>query len=278
MQGAFAVRHPTLLGQPITMPDWLYALPDAGIMGAVVAVLVCVDLLAGQLRRYVASRWLPPSSSGALLDSYRLVVSLTALVLAFSLLQAEANFREVKEVVAREADTFDLAARQLQRSELPNAAQLRDRLLDYGQAIVTEEWPQLVQGHRATRVNGLYAALLRSATAREPASALQQNTRNDLLRSLDLLGDLRDRRIAAATVRLPTSFWAAIGTMALICTLLAAAASTTVAHRLATLLPAAALGVLIALVIIIDAPFKGQTAVGSDELQQVLIQLGPAAP
>jgi hypothetical protein len=259
------------------MPDWLYALPDAGIMGAVVAVLVCVDLLAARLRRYFASRWLPPSSSGALLDSYRLVVSLTALVLAFSLLQAEANFREVKEIVAREADTFDVAARQLQRSELPDAVESRDRLVDYGQAIVTEEWPLLVHGHRATRVNRLYAALLRSATAFEPASARQQNARNDLLRSLDLLGDLRDRRVAAATIRLPTSFWAAIGTMALICTLLAAAASTTVAHKLATLLPAAALGVLIALVVIIDAPFKGQTAVRPDELQQVLLQLAPAA-
>jgi hypothetical protein len=260
------------------MPDWLYALPDAGIMGVVVAVLVCVDLLAGRLRRFIASRWLPPSSSGALLDSYRLVVSLTALVLAFSLLQAEANFREVKEVVAREADTFDLAARQQQHADFHDATELHNRFVEYGQAIATEEWPLLVHGHRATRVNGVYAALLRSAMALEPESARQQNARADLLRSLDLLGDLRDRRIAAATVRLPTSFWIAIAAMALICTLLAAAASTTVAHRLATLLPAAALGVLIALVIIIDAPFKGQTAVRPDELQQVLLQLAPAAP
>jgi hypothetical protein len=260
------------------MPDWLYALPDAGIMGAVVALLVCVDLLAGQLRQHIARNWLPPASSGALLDSYRLVVSLTALVLAFSLLQAEANFREVNEIVAREADTFDLAARQLERSDLPDATQARARLVAYGQAIVTEEWPQLVHGHGTPHINGLYATLLRSAMALEPSSPRQQTARADLLRSLDLLGDLRDRRVAAAKVRLPTSFWVAIGTMALICTLLAAGASTTVAHRLATLLPAAALGVLIALVIIIDAPFKGQTAVRPDELQQALAQLGPSDP
>lgn len=257
------------------MPDWLYALPDAGIMAAVVALLIGVDVLAAQLRQYVASRWLPPASSGALLDSYRLVVSLTALVLAFSLLQAQANFRGVKEVVAREADTFDLVARQLQRSEVRNAAELRDRLFEYGQAIVTEEWPLLAHGRHSTHLNGAYAALLQSTNGLETAAPGHQNAQNDLLRSLDLLGDLRDRRIAAATVRLPSSFWIAIGTMALICILLAASASTTVAHRLATLLPAAALGVLIALVIIIDAPFKGQTAVRPDELQQILSQLGP---
>lgn len=257
------------------MPDWLYALPDEGIMAVVVAIFIGVDVLAARLRRYFANRWLPPASSGPILDSYRLVVSLTALVLAFSLLQVQANFREVHEVVAREAATFDLATRELQHFEVRDAAELRARLNEYGQAVVTEEWPLLARGRHSTRVDGVYAALLRSATGFEPATARQQNAQNDLLRNLDLLGDLRDQRIAAATVRLPTSFWAAIGAMALICVLLAASASTTVSHRLATLLPAAALGVLIALVIIIDAPFKGQTAVRPDELQQALSQLGP---
>jgi len=231
--------------------------------------------LAALFYRRFARRWLPPESARVLIDSYRLTITLTGLVLAFSLLQVQTNFREVSTLVAQEADTLDLAARELQQIGTAEALAVRGQLIAYGEAIVTQEWPLLASGRHSAPVDGLYAALLRSAGAPVLAGAGQQTVYNDLIRNLDLLGNLRDERVAAA-VRLPGPFWLTIWAMTAVCVLLAASVPATFADRLATLLPAAALGLLIALVIIIDVPFEGEFSVRPTAMRHVLSELGSA--
>ena len=256
------------------MPDWIYLLPVGVIMALVVGVLIGADLVAALFYRHFARRWLPRDSARTLIDSYRLTVTLTGLVLAFSLLQVQTNFREVSTLVAHEADTLDLAARELQQIGDADALALRRRLIAYGEAIVVEEWPRLAHGGYSARADGMYAELLRLAGGLQTAAADQPAVYDDLIRNLDLLGNLRDERIAAAGVRLPGPFWLTIWAMTAVCVLLAASLPATFADRLATLLPAAALGLLIALVIIIDVPFEGQFSVRPTEMQHVVRELG----
>jgi Protein of unknown function (DUF4239) len=188
------------------MPDWIYIMPVGAIMALVVGVLIGTDLVAALFYRNFARRWLPRESARILIDSYRLAVTLTGLVLAFSLLQVQTNFREVSTLVAHEADAFDLAARELQQIGGADALALRGRLIAYGEAIVTQEWPLLARREYSTRVSGMYAVLLRMAGNLKPPEADQETVYNDLIRNLDLLGNLRDERIAAAAVRLPGPF------------------------------------------------------------------------
>jgi hypothetical protein len=255
------------------MPDWIYMLPVSAIMVSVVSVLIGADILAALFYRHFAHRWLPPESARILIDTYRLLVTLTGLVLAFSLFQVQTNFREVSNIVVQEANTLDLVARELQQIGSADALALRERLTAYGDAIVTQEWPLLARGRHSPRVGGMYAELLRSAGALEPAGAGQQTVYNDLIRNIDLLGSLRDQRLAAAGVRLPGVFWLTIWAMTAACIVLAASVPATFADRLATLLPAAALGVLIALVIIIDVPFAGEFSVHPTEMQHIVDDL-----
>ena len=132
----------------------------------------------------------------------------------------------------------------------------------------------LAHGGHSRRLDRVYTELMRSAAELETTTVRQQTAYNDLLRTLDRLAYLRNERIIAAAGRLPISFWHAIEVMALISILLAAAVPATLPHRMCTLLPSAALAVLIALVIIVDVPFQGQSAVRPVELQQVLSQMG----
>jgi hypothetical protein len=258
------------------MPDWIYVLPVGAIMALVVGVLIGTDLLAALFYRHFARRWLPRESARVLIDSYRLAVTLTGLVLAFSLLQVQTNFREVNTLVAREADTLDLAARELQQIGGSETSPLRERLIAYGEAIVTE-WPLMASAGRSARIEGMYAAVLSLAGTLEPAGAGQRAVYKDLIRNLDVLGNLRDERLAAAGARLPGPFWLTIWAMTAVCILLAASVPATFADRLATLLPAAAIGVLIALVIIIDMPFQGEFSVQPTEMKNVLRELGSSA-
>jgi hypothetical protein len=204
-----------------------------------------------------------------------LVVTLTALVLAFSLVQAQANFRNTEAILTREASTLDLIQRGLQHIDSEAAADLRARLIAYGHAVIAEEWPLLAHGKHSRRLDAAYAELLRAANSIEPTKSQQQSAYNDVVKNLDLLAYLRSERITAAKVRLPSAFWHAIAAMILVSILAAAGIPTTLHHRLCTLLMSAALAVLVALVAIIDVPFQGQTAVRPTDLQQVLSQLDP---
>jgi hypothetical protein len=257
------------------MPDWIYTLPDDGITALAVAVVVGGDLLAALLFRAFAGAWLPLESARTLLDSFRLVVSLTAFVLAFALLQAQTNIRQVHAALAQEANTFDLATREARQLDGPAAAAIANRLLDYGNAVVTEEWPLLAHGRESDRLGAAYRELLHAAVALGRTAFAPQSLYDDLLKNLSLLGQLRDQRISAATVRLPAAFWHAIAAMTLVSILLTAGAPLTLPFRLTTLLPSAALAILIALLIIIDVPFQGQSAIRPVELERVLGLLGP---
>jgi hypothetical protein len=259
------------------LPGWIYALPVGAIMALVVAILVATDLVAALFYKHFASRWLPRESARNLYDSYRLSVTLTGLVLAFSLLQVQTNFREVGRLVAHEADTLDLVARELQQIGDAKALALRRDLIAYGEAIVSQEWPRLARGGYSASVEQMYAEMLRLAGGLKSAAADQETVHDDLVRNLDLLGNLRDQRIAAAGIRLPGPFWLTIWAMTAVCILLAASLPATFADRLATLLPAAALGLLIALVTIIDMPFEGKFAVQPTEMQHVVRQIRAAA-
>ncbi len=257
------------------MPDWIYTLPDDGITVLLVVAVVGADAVAALAYRLFTRAWLPPTSAGLLLNSFRLVITLTALVLAFSLVQAQTNLREIQTLLTREASALDLAERESQHLDGQAAADLRVRLIDYGRAIITNEWPLLARGQRSTRLNNTYADLMHLSASIEQNTGRQDVAYNDLLKNLDLLAYLRDERITAATNRLPAAFWHAIEAMTLVSVLLAAAIPATLPHRLSTLLPSAALAVLIALVIIVDVPFQGQSAIRPTELQQVLDQLSP---
>jgi hypothetical protein len=256
------------------MPDWLYSLPDDAIIALIVAVVVGAEVVIARLYRSVPRLWIPPSSAGLLLDAFRLLVTLTGLVLAFSLVQAQSNLREIHTVLEREASTLELAARELQHLAGTVAQDARARLVTYGFEIVTEEWPMLSHGQRNVGLDRQYGELMRVIDNIQPTADRQGSTYSDLLKNLDLLGYLRDQRVAAGTIRLPVVFWHAIWVLVLAAVLLAAASPATLPYRLSTLVPLTALSILIALVAIIDVPFQGQSAIRPYDLQHVLDRIG----
>lgn len=256
------------------MPDWIYTLPDDLITLLAVVIVVGGVLIAGLcFRAILGPRTI--TNFGALLDSYRLMITLTGIVLAFSLVQAETNLRDVSSLIAREADTLDLVARELGHLQGPAVAELRARLVLYGEGILREEWPLLARGRHSRRLDGSFTELLHFAQQIQPGSPEQEVVYTEMLKNLDLLAYLRDERISDARERLPPVFWHAVELMTLVSILLAAPVPPSIANSFATLLPAAAIAVLIGLMAIIDVPFKGQSAVHPVELHQIISHLEP---
>jgi hypothetical protein len=251
------------------MPDGLYALPDDAIIALLVAIIVGATFITLLVCRYVVRLRVAPEQSGVIWDAYRVVVSLTALVLAFSLVQAQTNLRNVEAELRREAATLIEADHEMLR--LGDAAGgLRARLEEYGRAILADEWPRLVNGGRSQQVDGILIGMLHAARGIEQASFPAQPHRGELMRQLDQLSDLREERITSATLRLPRAFWRATGALVLVTVVLAGAMPWTARHLLSVLLVSAALAVLVALVAIVDVPFRGESAVRPTELRRAL--------
>ena len=200
------------------MPDWVFLLLDVAIITLTVALLVGHRVLGFPT---------PPEQGGNAWDAYRVVVSLTALVLAFSLVQAQTNSRNVEAELRHEASTLVEAAHDLQRLGA-EAAGLRAMLLDYGRTIIGEEWLLLTAGGRSQRADGLLVALERATRVIAPrgqaaAGAGAAPRPGDFVWRLERLSDLREERITSATLRLPHAFWRALAALVLVTIVLAGA-------------------------------------------------------
>lgn len=77
--------------------------------------------------------------------------TMTSLVLAFTLVEAESNFRTADLLVATEASQINRLDRLLSRYGDDSAADLRLHLLAYTKAIVDDEWPAMLRGERSEK-------------------------------------------------------------------------------------------------------------------------------
>lgn len=161
------------------------------------------------LRRHF--KWEPsePFAKGAD-ESFKVMISLTLLLLAFCLMRTQGDHRSVEDLVAREAAVVLKLDRAYAGFESPKTDQLRGTLLQYADLVVNVEWPLLEKGERSDSAMAALTTLSVGSKSLEPQSAPQQIARAEILSTYAQLVDLREARIAAGRIALPTYFWQAI--------------------------------------------------------------------
>lgn len=252
------------------MIDWLYVLPELLLIALAAAALatavVYLPRLVGRLPGLAHS----DLNTEFVVRMQAPLFTLTALVLTFTLVEAERNFRQVDSDVTAEASQVNQIDRLLARYATPAASNLRPLVRAYAQSIVTDEWPRMLRGEASRPTGAAYAQLSRGITAMDPAPGRQALIFAELLKSLDAAAESRDKRLANVRVRLPAIYWAVI----LFGTLMVLFVSSTISPtRLrATVLAAqvAVLGAFIGFAFIMDAPFLGETAVRSTAFSQAI--------
>ena len=154
-----------LIGVETTF-NWLYSLPDVGIALLLGAIGAC--LLAGVpfLREKLLRIQVPGDQSEAAHNALSVVIGFTGVVLAFSLVQAHSNLRNLEAQVGTEAHNLAQLDRLLVRYGDPGSGAIRTSLRDYANSIVRDEWPELRKGRPSARTAALFsqfhAACLRS--------------------------------------------------------------------------------------------------------------------
>jgi hypothetical protein len=248
------------------MPFWIYDFSDDAIIALSVLLVAGSTVVALLVVRWVLRVRLRPEQGKEVMDAYRSVVSLTALVLAFSLVQAMLNLRRVESDVRREAAELIAASHALLHLSDARADALRGLLLDYARHLLSDEWPMLVHSGRSGEADAALAVMLETSRAAAASNPERSGAYTAFGRQIDELSDLREARITAAAQHLPRAFWRATSVLLVLGVLLVSVVPWTLQHLLSALVLSSVLGVLVALVAIVDVPFRGESGVRPTEL------------
>ena len=235
--------------------------------------LTCSMIGPCLLRRHF--RWEPsePFAKGAD-ESFKVMISLTLLLLAFCLVRTQGDHRSVEDLVAREAAVVLKLDRAYDSFSSEKADKLRANLLQYATLVANVEWPLLESGGRSDAVLTALTTLSVGSKSLEPQSAPQQIARAEILSAFTQLTDLREARLAASRVELPTYFWQAI-----ICSISFLGVLGWFQSPLTKMVPyiggvTTALCLLLTVLISTAGIFVGENAVTAQPLMMTISQMG----
>lgn len=248
----------------------LHRLPNLAILFVVVAVVSGLAAAAPHVGRRMLRLKRDEARGTAATDAFKAVMAMTGVVLAFALVEANTNLHAIEGLVAREGAALSAVDRALLRSGNPQLVAIRPVLAAYGASIVSDEWPILATADRSDATDDAYNALSAQARAANPADARQQIMFAELLKSLDDLADLREQRIAESEADLPAFFWTTATGLLLVAFGLGLLAMDTLETSVGLGATAAAVGLLLAFVVIVDQPFEGDTSVSPKEIVKAL--------
>jgi hypothetical protein len=250
--------------------DFLNKLPDLAVFAAVTLPfmigVVAASYLGGRFRR----KRPPEASSFEIMDAFIAVASAAAVVLAFTLVQVDSTLKQTDDIAVKEAGAVNALDRALFRMKVPQLEATRQPLMIYAQTIVKEEWPLLADGDRSEKVDGLYRTISGALRAWEPSTPREQALFNEALRAIDQMGEYREARISASASGLSALFWRAIAAIFCLLVLIAFNADPTPRRISSMVAIAGTLGILLALVVILDSPFVGDATLEPEALQRVM--------
>ena len=240
---------------------WIHQFPDVVDLAVTFTVLAAAAAAAPFVGARLLRNHKHESWDEAAYDGFKAVMATTSIVLALSLVQANANLQAVEAKVAKEGAALLTADRALQRMGRADAAALRIDLDDFAHKQATLEWPLLAEDQRSPEVDDAFTKVSRGARAIDPDGKRQEAMFTELLKSIDDLSDARESILAEETLELPPLFW--ITTLSLLAIALALAGLTRASQpRIVSLAATSgAVALLLAFVAVVDQPFSGQTSV-----------------
>jgi hypothetical protein len=250
--------------------NWLYSFPDLVILIAFSACLAAVILGLPSLVRRVP--WMKPSdiNTDFVLRMQATLFTMTSLVLAFTLVEAENNFRKVDALVSTEASQLNRLDRLLNRYGDPAADAVRVQLLAYAQSIVSEEWPAMLKRIPSEKTRAAFVPISRGILSLDPKTNRQTMIYGEILRSFDAVAESRDARLAAVSVALPAAYWQVVLFAVLVLLFVSSTVERTPFRATVIAAQMAVIGAFLGFVFIQDQPFKGQMAVDAEPIEQAI--------
>ena len=189
------------------MINWLYSLPEIVVIGLSSAFLVA--LMTALPRLVQRLPFLAPSDANTdfVVRVQATLFTMNSLMLAFTLVEADGNFRRVDSLISCEASQIDRLDRLLTRYGDPAALELRAHLRTYTQSIIDDDWPRMMHGNESEKTRQALIPISRGVLGLNPSSDRQREIYSGILRAFDAVAEARDMRLNAAGDGLPRIYW-----------------------------------------------------------------------
>ena len=250
------------------MIDWLYNLSEATILFVTIGLIVgLMAALPFAVRRIP---WMKPSEvkTDFVLRTQATLFTMTSLVLTFTLVQADINYRQADSLVTNEASRIDQLDRLLTRYGDEDVAKARPLLRAYATSLVKDEWPVMMNDQRHENTAQAFAALSRRILAINPSTDRQNLVLAEMFKTLDTMADVRAQRLNIVTIRLPSLYWWVVLLAVAMLLFVSSAIEQTSFRRTILCAQAAVVGGFLGFVFIMDQPFRGETAIQPDAISK----------
>jgi hypothetical protein len=248
----------------------LYKIPEPLLIALVGATLVAIFVALPLLTRRVPFLRSSDVNTEFVIRMQAPLFTMTALVLAFTLVEAVNNFRRVDAQVTAEASQINQLDRLLTRYGSEDAGRIRPLLRAYARSIVQDEWPQMLKGAASPRTGTLHTPVSIAILALKPESGRETVIYTEMLKLLEAIAVSRDTRLDNVQIGLPAIYWEVITFAVLVLLIVSATIEPTAYRRAVVGAQMAVLGAFIAFAFVMDAPFQGQTAVTSEAIAKVV--------
>jgi hypothetical protein len=244
---------------------------DLEVLLTIAGVLVLSALVVATLahRFLFAPRIAEADAHAKLLDLvHSSLLAFVAFMLAISVADVRGNFGKADDAVSREAMQIAAFDREIAEQDAAWSGPTRALLAGYVRAVVDTEWRSLAASTPSLSPVA-QAALddLRSAVRRVPA---RDDVRGILLTHHDRLELARMSRYENATRSIPRVFWVLIGGFLVGAMVMNGRYRQTVLTRSLVAIHFTAIGLSIALILVLDAPFRGETSIPSTPITESL--------
>ncbi|MBS0519430.1 MAG: DUF4239 domain-containing protein [Proteobacteria bacterium] len=255
------------------MIDWLYTLPELSVLGLTILILVALIVFLPRLIRHIPGLAPSDAHSDFVLRMQATLFTMTSLVLAFTLVQADINFRQADALVSSEAARIDQLDRLLTRYGSDQARAVRPMLKAYAQSIVDREWPAMLRDKGDRTTDQAFAPISRHILALNPTSNRETLIMGEMLKSLDAIADLRASRLNIVTVALPLLYWYVVLFAVAMLIFVSCTIQQTAFRAIILSAQAAVVGAFLGFVFVMDQPFKGDGAVDPDAIVRVIARM-----
>jgi cytochrome b561 len=252
--------------------DWLYKLiatsSDAVILvGGVVGAAVLALALARIARRLLFSPQDEALESHSKLADmvHGSLLAFSVFVLALVLTEVRSNLGKADDAELREASFITRLVRDLQAVGTEDASAASERVKDYVRSVVSTEWAMLAQhnpslAEETDRALASLVAQVNTVAADNPAAA------GALRAYLDKLEDLRQSRLELATKSVPPVFWWVMAVFIVGAMIMNGRHKQDTFGMTLIAFHMGAIGLVVALILVMDAPFRGETSVSPASL------------
>jgi len=214
-----------------------------------------------------------PENTEFVLRIQSTLFTMASLVIAFTLVEAQSNSRNVDALLSAEASHIDQFDRLLTRINIPEAAAARKPLHDYAMSIIESEWPEMAKGQASKKTRDAFSVVSRSVFAIDPLGSRQNSIYAEMLKSVDAVAQSRDARINSLYLRLPAAYWQVVFFALAVLIFVSSTVEQTTFRKVVLGAQASVIGAFLGFVFVMDAPYLGEGGATPYELERVITNM-----